>query len=192
MILLQFIWKTALVLCLFTSPSLIQEEVKKDVQITNSTSSHILIERYSYSDECVLGKMYINNDFVAYTAELPFVGNFENISSIPTGEYTGFVRYDGPMGYRIQLEEVESREAIQLHFGNYISTPNPNTGEYDSRGCILPGLDIDEDNCMPLYSKNAMGMIHFHLFMDEYEDQTSYKNILFSVRDKVEFSFDID
>lgn len=80
--------------------------------------------------------------------ELPYRNNESQISSIPLGDYRGFVRTDGPRGWRIELEGTGSRSNIQIHVGNRPS---------DSIGCILPGTGNATDaSCSIAGSRDAM------------------------------------
>lgn len=68
--------------------------------------------------------------------ELAYRNNASQISSVPAGEYTGFVRTDGARGWRIELRGTAPRENIQMHVGNRPS---------DSIGCLLPGTGDSND-----------------------------------------------
>jgi hypothetical protein len=75
------------------------------------------------------------------TLELPdrnnaATNNSDTAGRIPAGNYNAHVRTDGPLGWRIELENVPGRANIQIHVGN---TPA------DSTGCILPGTTRGQD-----------------------------------------------
>lgn len=143
----------------------------------------IEINRQSYGHDCVIGKLFINGSFVAYTAELPYLENFQDISSIPVGVYSGFIKKDGIKGFRIELSHVQGRNYIQIHMGNYVSKRNPATNDFDTYGCILPGLEIDEDSCMPRNSKRAMQNIELLLLLQEYQNHFCNHFITVVIRD---------
>jgi len=76
--------------------------------------------------------------------ERPWAGNAPNISAIPAGEYKAFVREDATKSWmtnqnrrwRIQLEGVQGRSAIQFHFGQ---------DELWSQGCFIVGDHLIAD-----------------------------------------------
>ena len=83
--------------------------------------------------------------------ELPWRGNNDEISSIPAGLYEGFVRTDGPRGWRIELIGTDPRSNIQLHVWN---TPE------NSIGCILLGAgDSSDAQCRIAGSKDALAAV---------------------------------
>src|SRR5262249_4499418 len=85
---------------------------------------------------------------ICNTLELAYRNNFNQISSIKRGGYEGFVRTDGPRGWRIELTGTQERADIQLHVGN-----RPK----DTIGCILPGTGESSDaSCEISGSKDAM------------------------------------
>jgi len=128
-----------------------------------STASqlHLRIKRIYREEKCIIGKIYRVShhgseliepleNFLAYTLELPYTFNFQDISSIPPGTYNGDIRTDGARGWRIELKDVPDRTLIQIHVGNY---PKNTTG------CILLGTEVkdnDAQKCTLLNSKKAM------------------------------------
>lgn len=112
----------------------------------NAQSDKIEIQRKSITGECIMGYLLVNNEIVCYTLELPYVGNINDISTIPAGEYSGFVREDGTKGWRIELEQVQGRKNIQIHIGNYTS---------EIQGCTLVGMGADVDGCTVSNSAKA-------------------------------------
>jgi len=111
----------------------------------------IEIERKSVTDGCITGYLILNGEAVCHTLELPWIGNINNISSIPEGDYTGYVRTDGSKGWRIELDYVPAcRTNIQIHVGNYTS---------DIQGCTLIGMRTDIDKCTVYDSKKAMEIL---------------------------------
>jgi hypothetical protein len=106
----------------------------------------IAIDRKLNKDKCTLGYLFVNGDPICYTLELPWRLNANNISCIPAGIYKGFLRYDKPDGWRIQIADVPGRPGIQLHIGNYTS---------QITGCILLGMEVDIDKCTVYSSAKA-------------------------------------
>lgn len=101
--------------------------------------------------------------------ELPFRNNIMEISSLPEGDYEGFVRTDGPRGWRIELKGTGSRNNIQLHIGN-----RPD----DTIGCILPGTGNTTDTqCNIGGSGNAMKSLR-----DVYADTTNKRPIILRIQ----------
>jgi Family of unknown function (DUF5675) len=109
-------------------------------------SAKIEISRKSITDQCILGYLLVNEQVICYTLELPYVGNINGISTIPAGEYTGFIREDGSKGWRIELDNVSGRKNIQIHVGNYTS---------QILGCTLVGMGANVDGCTVSESQKA-------------------------------------
>lgn len=98
----------------------------------------ISIDRKITGPNCTLGYIAVNSSIIGYTLELPDFNNRDYISSIPKGTYSALIRTDGDKGWRVELIEVDNRENVQIHVGNY-------TSQID--GCILIGTKVDIQNC---------------------------------------------
>jgi len=95
----------------------------------------VKIVRTSENDKSITGELYVNDVFVAHTLELPWKDNTFLVSSIPPGNYGGFLRFDkkGDVGlqyWRVELTGTEPRTVIQIHKG---------TAPKDIQGCIIVG-----------------------------------------------------
>jgi hypothetical protein len=93
-----------------------------------------IIRKHVFS-KSIVGELYANGEWICYTLELAWLWNETDKSCIPPGYYAGFIRYDKPDGWRIQLKSVRDpqgklRTGIQIHMGGY---PRHTTG------CILVG-----------------------------------------------------
>lgn len=106
--------------------------------VTNNHLFKISIDRKVKGASCTQGYILINGVVIAYSLELPDVNNQDYISSIPKGTYDAKIRTDGAKGWRIELQDVPSRENVQIHVGNFTS---------EIEGCILIGTKVDLDNC---------------------------------------------
>ena len=107
----------------------------------NSYSQEIFdltIERKMTSNNCTMGYLVADGEVICYTLELPWEDNSNFISCILPGTYNGILRYDKTDGWRIQLEDVPNRTAVQIHIGNYTK---------DTKGCILVGTGAKTDDC---------------------------------------------
>ena len=86
-----------------------------------------------------------------YTLELPDLGNQQNISCIPEGEYEVHRIYSPKFGKCFHIQDVPGRSEMLIHKGNY---------NKDTHGCILVGMghaDINEDGTMDVIeSTHAM------------------------------------
>lgn len=93
-----------------------------------------------YPDQrCTSGYLAVNGEIIVYTLELPWKDNKKNISFIPAGIYSGFLRYDHSDHWRIELQDVPgNREYAQIHIGNVIK---------NTEGCILVGMKLEKDLC---------------------------------------------
>jgi hypothetical protein len=107
--------------------------------------------------DCIPGTMYVGNADapvtgardvqIGATLELPWRFNQGNISAIPEGSYTGHVREDGDLGWRIELVQVKNRKNVEIHVGNWPK---------NSTGCILLGLSAKKQGCVISKSGDAM------------------------------------
>lgn len=92
---------------------------------------NVIIETW-VNDDCTIGRLTAG-DFKCFTLELPWLFNQKNVSCIPAGSYFA-TRYKSPSkGDVILLINVENRDYIEIHAGNYTS---------QIQGCILVGDSI--------------------------------------------------
>ena len=134
----------------------------------NNDAMRIKINRLSFSDLCIQGNLSINDETIGYSLELPKVGNHTSVSSIEAGTYKGAIREDGILGWRIELQNVEDRDNIQIHIGNIRD---------NSRGCILVGTTANATDCTIGQSKPIMNRIK-----DEYYSSgNSNKEIIITI-----------
>jgi len=97
----------------------------------------LVIDRILSCSQSIVGKLYANGSFICYTLELAWFWNMNFKSCVPLGKYPGFLRYDKPDGWRIQLLQVPGdREGVQIHIGNY---------PRDIEGCVLVGTSYSPD-----------------------------------------------
>jgi hypothetical protein len=104
------------------------------------------VQRQHSGKDCTSGQISIEGQIVGYTLERPWEGNIPLISSIPAGQYHGFVRKSTSDRWRIELTDVPNRHNIQLHVGNFLA---------DGVGCILIGSNLKPDLCTLIESKAA-------------------------------------
>jgi hypothetical protein len=110
--------------------------VLKYTQPTQSSLSKInlLILRDTFSDESIIGELFLNGERFCDTLELPFRDNQRSVSCIPTGEYKARLRLPRESATRdyihLLVQDVPSRDYILFHRGNSAK---------DTRGCILVG-----------------------------------------------------
>lgn len=81
-----------------------------------------------------MGLLFYDQDFVAYTLELPWKNNERNISCIPWGRYKVSWHVSPKFGETLHVYNTPSRSGIIIHAGNYAR---------DTRGCILLGRTTD-------------------------------------------------
>jgi hypothetical protein len=96
-------------------------------------------------NRCIISDLYISTPQfplfdpgrkIGTGLELAWRNNLARISAIPPETYQGFVRTDGPLGWRIELTGVVQRTHIQIHLGNQ---------PVDTHGCILVGQGTSSD-----------------------------------------------
>lgn len=86
------------------------------------------------------GELIYNGKRICYTLERPYNSNSNNISCIPNGLFSGYIRDRGLVAannkeWRIELNNVPNRNVIQFHRG---------TIPTHSDGCILIGSSLTE------------------------------------------------
>ena len=99
---------------------------------------NIKIVRCSENSKSITGELFVNGKFIGYTLELPWKDNSFYISSIPSGEYGGFLRFDKNNTinvdfWRIELTGTTPRTVIQIHKG---------VSPSDIQGCIIVGNKV--------------------------------------------------
>ena len=116
--------------------------VLKYTQPTQSSLSKInlLILRDTFSDESIIGELFLNGERFCDTLELPYRDNQRSVSCIPTGEYKVRLRLPRESATRdyihLLVQDVPSRDYILFHRGNSAK---------DTRGCILVGQGSQQD-----------------------------------------------
>lgn len=116
----------------------------------------ITIMRFKATEFCTIGRLYLNEAVIGYTLEYPWrfnvrwsdkcnkVENLSRVSCVHTGVYRASPRRDPRIDsagkykeseFRVQLDNVPGREAIQIHAGNILAE--------DSQGCILVGRSVE-------------------------------------------------
>ena len=76
------------------------------------------------------GALFIHNQFLGFTIELPWRENKRNISCIPEGKYELKARFSEKFKHHLQLENVPGRSLILLHPAN--------DALKELEGCIAP------------------------------------------------------
>ena len=108
--------------------------------ISNSNNINLLLLRDTFSDESIIGELFINGERFCDTLELPYRDNQRSISCIPTGEYKVRLRLPRESATRhyihLLVKDVKDRSHILFHRGNTAK---------DSRGCILVGQGTQQD-----------------------------------------------
>lgn len=125
--------------------------------IGKSTVSQVL-----HNDGFQTKQLTRNGDNV-HTIGLIWDDNKVNISNIPDGTYTAYLRDDGSKGKRIELRNVPDRDKIQVHVGNDYT---------DSEGCEMGGhLDVEKLNisgeAYVTDSRKCVDLM-YHLMLSQY------------------------
>jgi len=116
------------------------------------SSVNVVVHRTEFGSTYVLGDLLVNGQRIGRTLEYPWRGNtkwnadkskganFRHTSCIREGVYTAVLRgghissagsMAGRVQWRLELEGVANRSAIEFHVGNTLI--------HDSEGCILCG-----------------------------------------------------
>jgi len=106
--------------------------------------------------------------FDCATLEPPWLDNKKNISCIPVGLYRVKHRYSEKYEHHLVLIDVNGREYILIHWGNYYS---------DTEGCIIVGThhkDINKDGKL-----------------DVVNSRRTFNNLMVLVKDETDMSLRI-
>lgn len=110
--------------------------------------------RHDDDGKQTLGNLLVTNgsiDSVFATLEPSWQHNKQRLSCIPWGRYTIRKRWSEKFGWHFHVQDVQGREWILMHFGNFRD---------DSTGCILIGYnhaDINGDGALDVtQSRRAM------------------------------------
>ena len=95
---------------------------------------NLLLIRDTFTEESIIGRLFINGELFCDTLENPWKNNQRNISCIPDGEYDVRLRLPRESASRdyihLLVKEVPNRDWILFHRGNTAK---------DTSGCILVG-----------------------------------------------------
>ena len=123
--------------------------------------ANFILEREVFTDESIIGSLYVNGAKICDTLELPYRDNKKNESSIPCGLYDLCIRSGADSTkykyVHLQVLEVPSRSFILFHIGNRAK---------DSKGCILTGMSRHEN--MVLNSKKAHTLL-MQVILENYD-----------------------
>lgn len=122
----------------------------------------VVINRYHETNNQTLGVLSIFNGhkhlYSCYTLELPWKNNERKVSCIPNGKYRIIKRYSEKHRTHFHITEVENRDFILIHSGNF---------HFEIEGCILVGKmqsDINSDGEIDVaYSRGCMESLLFYL-----------------------------
>jgi len=108
--------------------------------LKNKKKINLLLIRDTFSENSVIGELFLDGERMCDTLENPWLDNQRNISCIPKGEYKVRLRLPRESATRdyvhLLVEDVENRSYILFHRGNNAK---------DTRGCILVGLGSQQD-----------------------------------------------
>ena len=126
-----------------------------------------ILNRLQQSEVQTLGRFYLydglNEAFSCVVLELPDKQNQNNISRICGGVYTCKKRTSDKYGEHFHVTDVEGRELILIHYGNYHT---------DTRGCILFGdyfAKINNDKHYDIANSKATIKRLMNIAPDEWE-----------------------
>ena len=94
----------------------------------------LVLNRIVSDDLSTRGVLVWNGIPVCYSLELPWRGNSRNVSCIPNGDFIGRKVFSSKFGNVIHILGDFDRDGILIHPGIVVG---------DTRGCILPGLDVN-------------------------------------------------
>lgn len=84
----------------------------------------------SYFKEGTNSVLFINDTFLGFTIELPWIDNIRNKSCVPEGRYILKARFSEKFRHHLILENVDQRSLILIHAAN--------NAMLELKGCIAP------------------------------------------------------
>lgn len=84
----------------------------------------------SYFKEGTNSVLFVNDTFLGFTIELPWIDNIRNKSCIPEGKYILKARFSEKYKHHLVLENVDQRSLILIHAAN--------NAMLELKGCIAP------------------------------------------------------
>ena len=104
----------------------------------------IKIERFLKGNNCLIGKVYINDEFFCYSLEREWLDNRKYISCIPQGKYQCKPYSSDKYPDVVEIINIKNRSKILIHKGNYY---------WEIAGCILFGDSYAEE--IEAYNKHT-------------------------------------
>jgi hypothetical protein len=94
------------------------------------------LQRIVFTPQSTIGELYVNNDKLCYTLELPIKDALPG-SAIPPGMYPVTNRFSPRFGRNVpHIDDIPNRSDILIHYGNTAK---------DTNGCILVGMTAQPD-----------------------------------------------
>tara|TARA_R110002153_G_scaffold20513_1_gene69511 strand:+ start:4930 stop:5430 length:501 start_codon:yes stop_codon:yes gene_type:complete len=116
------------------------QNLKMVKQNTEVKGVNLLIVRDTFTEVSTIGNLYLDDEWLCDTLELPYLDNQRNISCIPTGQYEVRLRLPRESATRdyihLLVKDVKDRDYILFHIGNSAK---------DTRGCVLVGIGTEQD-----------------------------------------------
>ena len=106
-----------------------------------------LVLQRAYFKQGTNGTLFISDQFLCHTIELPWRNNQRNISCIPEGKYEVVTRFSKKFKHHLLLKNVQGRSFILLHPAN--------DAKRDLEGCIAPVSYLSGIG-QGIYSRDAM------------------------------------
>lgn len=113
----------------------------------------IRLER-EYFLSSVNGSLFVDDEYICKTIELPWLDNFKRRSCIPEGRYEVQPRFSQKFGWHYILENVPNRDLILIHPAN--------NALKELMGCIAP-VSVLTGQGIGSSSKKAMDRLYLSL-----------------------------
>lgn len=120
-----------------------------------SKNSIIVVDRFHESPEGTLSRIFVNEEFICFGLELPWMDNQRSISCVPSGQY--LCKYEHSPAFSMNLVEmkgVPKRSECKFHVANYLR---------QLKGCVGVGMGIGVDSngeFRTFDSKGALSLFH--------------------------------
>ena len=142
----------------------------------------LTLTRTSTTDQGTCGILELETGLTLHTIELPWRGNKNCISCIPTGTYELKAHSSPKYSLACKLENVPNREAILIHVGNWAGDKNKGF-KSDVEGCILVGKEAGKLAGQRAVLKSQDAMVAFRDELNTHEAVKSEPHYITIIED---------
>lgn len=148
-----------------------------DTELERTIMEQAVIIREPSMDQGTLGHLVTQRGFQCYILELPNYDNVRSYSCIPLGDYVVRVRRSPKYGLVFHLTDVEGRQYILMHSGNWAGDVHKGFKTH-SKGCLLFGYrrGVMGGQRAVFNSRSAKAGFERHMGLSRmYENEVTFK-----------------